>query len=35
MLDKVMNKERASRVNLLWQLGREDNVVKNLGRQIL
>jgi hypothetical protein len=35
MLDKVMNKERVSRVNLLLQLGKEDNVVKNLRKQIV
>jgi hypothetical protein len=35
MLEKVMNKEMVSRVNLLWQLGREDNVAKNLGTKIL
>jgi hypothetical protein len=35
LLEKVMNKEGVSRMNLLWQLGRKENVVENLGTKIL
>jgi len=30
-----MNKKGVLRVNLLWQLGWEENVVENLGTKIL
>jgi hypothetical protein len=30
-----MNKEGVSKMNLLWQLGREESVVENMGTKIL